>query len=29
MFFDSERIIELSNVDKNVIKKSLDDSNFY
>ena len=27
VFFDSERIIELSNVDKNVIKKSLDDSN--
>ena len=27
VFFDSERIIELSNVDKSTIEKSLDDSN--
>lgn len=27
VFFDSERIIELSNVDKDIIEKSIDDSN--
>ena len=27
VYFDSERIIELSNVDKDIIEKSIDDSN--
>ena len=29
VFFDSERIIELSNVEKDIIEKSVDDSNLF